>query len=82
MAQLTRRHVSGANDAGYPILLSELKRKLVWYDGAIDAQVGNKWQFVSYPNYKPREAQDEPFEDADNEAAADASDDDMDDDVL
>ena len=70
------------HDAGYPILLSELKRKLVWYDGAIDAQVGNKWQFVSYPNYKPREAQDEPFEDADNEAAADASDDDMDDDVL
>ena len=43
--------------------------------------VGNKWQFVSCPNKKPREARDEPCEDAD-EAAADASDDDVDDDVL
>ena len=43
-------------------------------------KVGNKWQFVHYTNYKPREAQDEPCEEADE--AADAGDDNMDDDIF
>ena len=43
MAQLTRRHVSGAN-ASKPTLEPN--------------KVGNKWQFVPYPNKKSREAQD------------------------
>ena len=38
--------------AQYPVLLSGLQRKLVWFDGTAGGEVGNKWLFIPHPNNK------------------------------
>ena len=45
-------------DAQYPVLLSSLQRKFVWFYGALVGQVGRRWLFIPYSSNRPYEGTD------------------------